>query len=167
MFSNLMKKYFEKCLWARWLESVIFIPVPGRAKRCEPTRPRCQWRTVKPSARTRASKTKPREKGGPLSLSLPSLSLSVYGAEFNSVGLNLMPTLSRCLCFPSGEWGSWTAATQRSSWMREKGFVTHCLFFFFFFGFYFVYHLKLNNTWYLILKCNSYFIIFCEHSKNI
>ena len=69
--------------------------ITGRAKRCEPTRPRCPWRTVKPSARTRASKTKPREKGGPLSLSDQSPSLCrYYSAELKSVELKSMLTLS-------------------------------------------------------------------------
>lgn len=35
----------------------------GKAKRCVPTRPRCPWKTVKLSARTRPSKTRQREKG--------------------------------------------------------------------------------------------------------
>lgn len=37
--------------------------IPDRAKKCEPTRPRCPWKTAKPSARTRASKTRQRERG--------------------------------------------------------------------------------------------------------
>lgn len=41
-----------------------FFSSPGRAKRCAPTRPRCPWRTAKPSARTSPSKTRPRERGG-------------------------------------------------------------------------------------------------------
>lgn len=37
--------------------------IADRAKRCAPTRPRCPWRTAKPSAKTRASKTRRRGSG--------------------------------------------------------------------------------------------------------